>query len=96
MIREVQATVNSLESIPAHVVSAIQFSGMPVAGPNLGSFLTATRLEEIIAWKGKTFMGRDYPLYGFSYFKKLKAMKDILPIEVNLLVSLHLIFHNYS
>ena len=93
LVRDVHATLSQLENLPSHMILSVKQSGQNavMCGPNLGSFLTATRIAEISEWNGRTCKGSDYPMYGFSKFKKLKTMKGKLPLEVvNFLVVIYM------
>ena len=82
LVKDVDATVHQITSLPPQMIIQIQMNGITCGGPNLGSFLIATRLDEIVRWTGKTALGSKHAFYGFENFKKLKEMKENLPLEV--------------
>ena len=88
LVKDVEATSSQFFSMPHHLRPQILVNGMTLGGPNLGNFLLATRLEEIVRWNGNTKLGSEHPMYGFEHFEKLKEMQDFLPITVSKSVSI--------
>ena len=82
LVRDINASLLTMEDQPPHMKRMIQEHGMVLGGPNLGSFLLATRIREISAWGGNSFKGTGYPVYGYSFIKKLQTLQNTFPIQV--------------